>query len=76
MKTLIAFVAINLVLAAANIAGAAVVLWTGLALQHVAPQFADSAWAWYAIGLLAATAGIATALLAAKAASGHFRRTP
>jgi len=76
MKTLLAFVAVNVALAAANIAGAAVVLWLGLALGHIAPQFSDSAWAWYAIGLLAVTAGIATTLLAAKAASGHFRRTP
>jgi len=67
MKALAAFLAVNAVLAAANVIGALVALGLGSAIGRYAPEAADSSWTWLIVGYTAAGAGIAFAILTVRA---------
>lgn len=58
MRTLLAFLLVNGVLAGANVTAAAVVWFAGNGLLLFFPSEADNLWAWYGIGAAAVAAAL------------------
>lgn len=70
MKTVLAFLAVNVVLAMANIVAAGVVYASGSTVLGLWPGAAEDPGIWYAIAAIAVTAAIAFVAIVVKSVQG------